>query len=76
VRTVNRYYLVGETISDYDQESFIYESFYNSVQEEAKLRGRIQFLLQDNPIAKLHIIYGDDITSRFIEKGEDEKNGS
>lgn len=47
-----------------------FEAYTNSVRGEAELRGRIQFLHDEDHDVELRVFYGDDITSQFIEKDE------
>jgi len=52
---------------------FVYdqvETYTNSVSGEAELRARIQFLFDEDHGVKLRVLFGDDITSQFIEDSE------
>jgi len=50
-----------------------FEAYANSVRGEAEMRRRIQFLYDENHDVKFRVFYGNDITSRFIEKGEEDE---
>lgn len=69
---MNRYFLFAEITPWYDLDGRIKREVYaNSVRGEEKLRERIKELLLDETDTNIRVIYGNDITSQFIEKGEE-----
>lgn len=74
MRTVNRYYLVGQTLHAWECYNFVIEEFTNTVRGEIQLRQRIEDLRDD--FTDFVVIYGEDITSRFIENHGDDKDGT